>query len=123
MKIGTATISDKLLFIKKLFSINKDKYLKVRKQKCAGTQCPGGCCPNQNWYCCPDNIHCASSAEYCHSTNIAEKLIGMAAPKRFKREVKQDCQGTECPGGCCPQANYFCCADGMFCAPSADFCP
>ena len=37
--------------------------------------------------------------------------------------VKQDCEGTQCPGGCCPQANYFCCPDDTFCAPSADFCP
>ena len=29
---------------------NIEKYLKVAKQKCAGTVCPGGCCPNQNWY-------------------------------------------------------------------------
>merc|ERR1719400_113075 len=73
--------------------------LKVTKQKCLGTECPGGCCPNQDWYCCPDNIHCASSQEYCRKTNFAEKLIGMAAPKT---EVKQDCEGTQCPGGCCP---------------------
>ena len=46
-----------------------------------------------------------------------------AEPKRVKREVEQDCEGTECSGGCCPQANYFCCTDGQFCAPSADFCP
>ena len=98
--------------------------MKVTKQKCLGTECPGGCCPNQDWYCCPDNIHCASSQEYCRKTNFAEKLIGMAAPKRVtKTEVKQDCEGTQCPGGCCPQANYFCCQDGMFCAPSAEFCP
>ena len=44
--------------------------LKVAKQKCVGTQCPGGCCPNQNWYCCPDNIHCASTVEYCGSKNV-----------------------------------------------------
>ena len=46
-----------------------------------------------------------------------------AEHKRVKREVEQDCEGTECSGGCCPQANYFCCTDGQFCAPSADFCP
>ena len=58
---------------------NIEKYLKVVKQKCAGTLCPGGCCPNQNWFCCPDNIHCASSEDYCGSKNVAQKLIGMAA--------------------------------------------
>ena len=46
--------------------------LKVAKQKCVGTQCPGGCCPNQNWYCCPDNIHCASTEEYCRSKNVTK---------------------------------------------------
>ena len=62
-----------------LKNCNIEKYLKVAKQKCAGTVCPGGCCPHQNWFCCPDNIHCASSEEYCGSKNVAQKLIGMAA--------------------------------------------
>jgi len=100
------------------------KFVKVIIQKCTGTECPGGCCPMHNWYCCPDNIHCASSQEYCRKTNFAEKLIGMAAPKRIiEKKVKQDCGGTQCPGGCCPQANYFCCHDDLYCAPSLDFCP
>ena len=99
--------------------------MKVVKQKCLGTECPGGCCPNVGWFCCHDNIHCASSEEYCRSkTSLAEKMIAMAAPKRItKREVKQDCEGTQCPTGCCPQANYFCCQDNLYCAPSAEFCP
>ena len=34
---------------------------------CEGTECPAGCCPGENWFCCPDNIYCASTAEYCPS--------------------------------------------------------
>ena len=24
-----------------------------------------GCCPYEDWYCCPDNLHCAPTAEAC----------------------------------------------------------
>lgn len=30
-----------------------------------GTMCPGGCIPDANWFCCPDNIYIAESPEYC----------------------------------------------------------
>jgi len=30
-----------------------------------GTLCPGGCCPNAGWYCCPDGTYCAAAPEYC----------------------------------------------------------
>merc|ERR1711899_641230 len=72
------------------------------KQDCEGTVCPGGCCPNVGWFCCPGDEYCAASEEYCKKTNIAEKLISMAAPKKI---VKQDCEGTVCPGGCCPNVD------------------
>ena len=32
--------------------------------------------------------------------------------------------GTECPGGCCPEAgDWFCCPDGLYCAATAEDCP
>ena len=34
---------------------------------CEGTECPAGCCPGENWFCCPDNIYCASTAADCPS--------------------------------------------------------
>ncbi len=34
-----------------------------------GTQCPGGCIPEANWFCCPDNIHVAMTAEDCPGFN------------------------------------------------------
>merc|ERR1719291_153958 len=39
----------------------------------------------------------------------------MAAPKQ--------CDGTECPGGCCPYVGWYCCPDGMYCAATAADCP
>ena len=30
---------------------------------------------------------------------------------------------TECPNNCCPVANWFCCADGRYCAETEDKCP
>ena len=34
---------------------------------CEGTECPAGCCPGENWFCCPDNMYCASTAADCPS--------------------------------------------------------
>ena len=38
--------------------------LTVVKQ-CIGTECPGGCCPEVGWYCCPDGVYCAATADDC----------------------------------------------------------
>merc|ERR1711874_445384 len=89
------------------------------KQDCPGTECPGGCCPNVGWFCCPGDEYCAASEEYCKKTNIAEKMISMAAPKKI---IKQDCPGTECPGGCCPNVGWFCCPGDEYCAASEEYC-
>merc|ERR1712061_65917 len=66
------------------------------KKDCpGGTECPGGCCPEPNWYCCPDGMYCAATAADCPFVAAKQTLIKMAA--------KKDCPGgTECPGGCCP---------------------
>jgi len=107
-------------FAKILMSMAAPK--KIVKQDCPGTECPGGCCPNAGWFCCPGDEYCAASEEYCKKINIAEKLIGMAAPKKHLQEVKQDCPGTQCPAGCCPNAGWFCCADNEHCAASEEYC-
>merc|ERR1712156_1145760 len=104
----------------KLMSMAAPK--KIVKQDCPGTVCPGGCCPNAGWFCCPGGEYCAASEEYCKKINIAKKLIGMAAPKKHLQEVKQDCPGTQCPAGCCPNAGWFCCADNEHCAASEEYC-
>merc|ERR1719312_875199 len=41
----------------------KEKLVKMAaKKQCDGTMCPAGCCPEQNWFCCPDNMYCAATA-------------------------------------------------------------
>merc|ERR1711981_413700 len=81
------------------------------------TECPGGCCPEANWFCCPDGMYCAATAADCPFVSAKEKLVKMAA--------KAGCgpDETECPGGCCPEANWYCCPDGMYCAATAADCP
>merc|ERR1711970_9124 len=38
------------------FVAMKEKLVKMAaKKQCDGTMCPAGCCPEQNWFCCPDN--------------------------------------------------------------------
>merc|ERR1719187_2841188 len=46
---------------------------------------------------------------------MKEKLVKMAA--------KKQCEGTMCPAGCCPEVNWFCCADNMYCAATEADCP
>jgi len=88
-------------------------------KQCDGTECPGGCCPyGHGWYCCPDGISCAISPAYC--PNVAkgktQVLVDLAANKQ--------CDGTECPGGCCPGVyGWYCCSDGNYCAVTQADCP
>merc|ERR1712228_335541 len=93
------------------------KKLSVVKTTCGPdeTECPAGCCPEANWFCCPDNMNCAATEDYCPFVAAKKELIKMAS--------KKQCSGTECPAGCCPEANWFCCADNMNCAATEDYCP
>merc|ERR1719369_436464 len=122
--------------------------------------CPAGCCPEQNWFCCPDNMYCAATAADCPFVAKKEKLMKMAAKKQcaqldvalnrtgsaalttctvlllllivhllpkkeklMKMAAKKQCEGTMCPAGCCPEQNWFCCPDNMYCAATAADCP
>jgi len=82
------------------------------------TSCPNGCCPVANWYCCPDNMApgCAPTAADCPFAATREKLTKMAANKQCGPDE------TSCPGGCCPEANWYCCPDD-WCAATAADCP
>merc|ERR1712110_1330877 len=98
----------------------KEKLVKMAVKAGCGpdeTECPGGCCPEANWYCCPDGMYCAATAADCPFVSAKEKLVKMAA--------KAGCgpDETECPGGCCPEANWYCCPGGMYCAATAADCP
>ena len=81
----------------------------------AGTDGPGGCCPNVGWECCPDGLWCAPTIDDCPVVTKKTKLTKMAAPKQ--------CDGTPCPGGCCPNVGWYCCPDDMYCAATAADCP
>merc|ERR1711872_1160011 len=87
----------------------KTHELKEVKKDCDGTICPGGCCPEVNWQCCPDGLYCAATLDDCPTLVKKNALIKMAAEKK-------DCDGTMCPGGCCPEVNWQCCPDGLYCA-------
>ena len=87
------------------------------------TECPFGCCPEANWYCCPGGVFCAVDAEDCPSFE-AEKTRLLV--KLAKKSSQQWCDGpdeTYCPNGfCCPEANWLCCPDD-WCAPTLADCP
>merc|ERR1719315_594605 len=61
------------------FVAKKEKLMKMAaKKQCEGTMCPAGCCPEQNWFCCPDNMYCAATAADCPFVAKKEKLMKMA---------------------------------------------
>merc|ERR1719337_742765 len=56
------------------------KKLSVVKTTCGPdeTECPAGCCPEANWFCCPDNRYCAATADDCPSKknpHLAQKIV------------------------------------------------
>ena len=62
------------------FVAMKEKLVKMAaKKQCDGTVCPAGCCPEQNWFCCPDNMYCAATAADCPF--VAEYLSKLAGKK------------------------------------------
>merc|ERR1712154_537751 len=83
------------------------------------TECPAGCCPEANWYCWSDNQYCAATPDDCpNGPKILKNILK-------KKIAKTTCgpDETECPAGCCPEANWFCCPDNRYCAATADDCP
>ena len=101
------------------FAVASAKRTQVAKiavpKQCDGPWCPGGCCPNHGWLCCPDGMWCASTLDDCPSVAKKIQLKKMAAPKQ--------CDCCPCPGGCCPMVGWECCPDNLYCAPTLDDCP
>ena len=81
-----------------------------------------GCCPYEGWFCCADGKYCADSEEYCKKSNVIKTLTNLLPLPKKLNEIKQDCPGVSCPGGCCPYEGWVCCVDGVHCASSGEFC-
>ena len=94
----------------------------AKKEPCDGTPCPAGCCPEYDWFCCADNMYCAATEADCPFVAAKRTLIKMAAAKKVVLK-KEPCDGTPCPAGCCPEYDWFCCADNMYCAATEADCP
>ena len=97
----------------------KTQLIKVAKRiECGSdeTPCSGGCCPEANWYYCPDNFHCSPTPADCPSEAKKNQLMKLA--KRIQCD-----DGVWCPGGCCPMPDWFCCPDALYCHPTAADCP
>merc|ERR1719341_602274 len=62
------------------FVAKKAQLMKMAKNRQCGpdeTSCPAGCCPEANWFCCPDNMYCAATAA-CATVNCTR--LGCQAP-------------------------------------------
>merc|ERR1711973_454910 len=118
MGVWDCTLSMKYLFAIAFLAVASASTFKLsRSEQCEdGTECPGGCCPYLDWYCCPDGLYCAATAADCPFVAKKQAIAKMSANKQCE-------DGTECPGGCCPYQDWYCCPDGMYCAATAADCP
>merc|ERR1712109_406257 len=86
------------------FVAKKARVMKMAKNRQCGpdeTSCPAGCCPEANWFCCPDNMYCAATAADCPFVAKKAQLMKMAKNRQCGPDE------TSCPAGCCPEANFL----------------
>ena len=88
------------------FFVKAIDHQKLEKdQQCDCCACPGGCCPETwdgDYFCCPDNMFCAASADDCPEVVLCPDI---------------------CTPSCCPEDWYGCCpGNSRFCAATALDC-
>merc|ERR1712238_390325 len=86
----------------------------LSEANCDGAQCPGGCCPADNYVCCEGRYFCGAT--------LADCPIVIQQDEVHAKELEQECEGAVCPGGCCPNAGWFCCPGDEYCAASEEYC-
>merc|ERR1712212_341696 len=124
----------------------KDMFKSTDKDgSCPGPICQGGrCCPQAGWYCCPGGEYCAITPSNCPDTklnyastrNVVKNIPAKGdlhraesspiKPKDMSKSTNKDgsCPGPICQGGrCCPQAGWYCCPGGEYCAITPSNCP
>ena len=88
--------------------------------RCNGPQCQGGCCPESGYFCCEGGNFCAATPEAC--PHYPELYPDESFVKKLDL-TREECQGTNCPGGCCYGVyDWFCCEDGVYCVISPEYC-
>ena len=92
-----------LVAIFALVALTNGLKVKLNDRQCGPdeTSCPAGCCPEANWFCCPDNMYCAATAADCPFVAKKAQLMKMAKNRQCGPDE------TSCPAGCCPEANWF----------------
>ena len=87
-----------------------------------GTNCPGGTCEEDNWFCCADNNYCAETEADCPNFAKAAKFLPIQSAISTGRKLLS-LKNTICPGGTCEEDDWFCCADNNYCAETESDCP
>merc|ERR1719237_966304 len=69
-----------LVAIFALVALTNGLKVKLNNRQCGPdeTSCPTGCCPEANWFCCPDNMYCAATAADCPFVAKKAQLMKMA---------------------------------------------
>ena len=73
-----------LVAIFALVALTNGLKVKLNDRQCGPdeTSCPAGCCPEANWFCCPDNMYCAATAADCPFVAKKAQLMKMAKNKQ-----------------------------------------
>ena len=53
---------------------------------------------------------------------ISVQAMTLPLALQVLRGIKGDCEGTVCPGGCCPYEGWQCCPDNETCAETMQDC-
>ena len=69
-----------LVAIFALVALTNGLKVKLNDRQCGAdeTECPAGCCPEANWFCCPDNMYCAATAADCPFRAVSDYLSKLA---------------------------------------------
>merc|ERR1712098_147734 len=63
---------------------------------------------DNGWEYCVEDLHDQPVQQISHPVHLVQD---------------DQCEGTMCPGGCCPEKCWFCNPDSYYCCPTAADCP
>ena len=66
------------------------------------TDCPGGKCEEDGWFCCADNQYCAETESDCPNFLNAAMKLSSNGISSFGRKLLS-LKTTDCPGGTCEE--------------------
>ena len=77
------------------------------------------CCCSNNGNHGNHNYYFGNNSSNSNDTKNKHNLCGLFS---LSSDSVRQCDGPQCPGGCCPYADWVCCPDPTYCACDLDNC-